>query len=74
MGSPADALYHALLSVRDLPPSQREAWHSMFEHYIFSADEDVLAHIPQGRRGVLASADDTRARKLRALLLKQLNR
>ena len=75
MGSPADVLNHALLSMRDLPPAQREAWRAAFEHYIFSANpDDAVAHIPPGRRGVLGPADDTRARKLRALLLKHLNR
>lgn len=74
LGTPLDALNHALLSIRDLPPVQRGIWRDIFEHYVFAPDEDVAAHIPEERRGVLAPIDEMTARRLRALLLKQLNR
>jgi hypothetical protein len=74
MGNPLDVLNHAFLSIRDLPTAQREAWKGIFEHYVFAADDEVVAHIPEGSRGVLSPIDDVSARKLRALLLKQLNR
>lgn len=74
MGSPLDVLNHALLSIRDLPPAQRKAWQGIFDHYVFAPGGDVTAHIPEEKRGVLAPIDDLSARKLRALLLKQLNR
>jgi hypothetical protein len=74
MGSPADVLNHAFLSLRDLPAEQRKAWQGIFEHYIFQPDDSAATHIPEHSRGVLGPADDNRARKLRALLLKQLNR
>jgi hypothetical protein len=74
MDTPANALLHALLSVRDLPPAQREAWREIFRHYVFDADETTAAHIPEAGRGVLSPIDDHRARELRALLLNRLNR
>jgi len=74
MGSPMNVLNHALLSIRDLPAAQRKAWHGIFEHYVFAPGEDVTAHIPEEKLGALAPVDDLSARKLRALLLKQLNR
>jgi Cupin-like domain len=74
MGAPVNALLHALLSLRALPPAQRAAWRGFFDHYVFAADEATLAHIPAGSRGVLGPIDEVRARSLRALLLKQLNR
>jgi hypothetical protein len=74
LGTPLDALNHALLSIRDLPAAQREIWRGIFDHYVFVPDEDVAAHIPEDRRGVLAPIDEPSARKLRALLLKRLNR
>lgn len=74
MGSPMNVLHHALLSIRDLPATQRAAWRDIFEHYIFAPPDDGVAHIPENRRGMLAPIDDLTARKLRALLLKQLNR
>ena len=74
MGTPLDVLNHAFLNIRDLPASKRDVWRDIFEHYIFAPDGDVTAHIPEDRRGVLAPIDENAARRLRALLLKQLNR
>ncbi len=74
MGSPLEVLNHALLSIRDLPEAQRKAWRNLFDYYIFQEDEDVASHIPEASRGVLAPIDETKARKLRAQLLNQLNR
>ena len=73
-GTPTSALMHAILSVRDLPPRHREAWRTLFDHYVFSADEAVYAHIPESGRGCLAPLDDDAAKKLRAQLLNSLNR
>lgn len=72
MGAPMDALNHALLSIRDLPEAQRNVWRDIFEHYIFSPQEQ--AHIPKDRRGILNPIDQQLARKLRALLVNKLNR
>ncbi len=74
MGSPLHALNHALLSIRDLPETQRKVWQDIFNFYVFNADEHTTQHIPPQARGVLAPIDELAARKLRALLLKQLNR
>jgi hypothetical protein len=74
MGAPVNALLHALLSLRALPPAQRTAWRGFFDHYVFAADEAAAAHIPARSQGVLGPIDEVRARSLRALLLKQLNR
>ena len=74
MGTPDSVLLHALLSLRDLPAEQREAWRSIFNHYVFEPDEDAVRHIPERSRGVLAPLGDAAARGLRALLLNRLNR
>lgn len=74
MDSPANVLEHALLSLRDLPAEQRRAWHEVFKFYIFDYNEGAIEHIPEKRRGVLAPIDDSIARRLRAKLLKRLNR
>ncbi len=73
-GNPMDVLNHALLSIRDLPDAQRKAWQNIFRHYVFEPDEELTAHIPEGKRGVLARINEITARRLRALLLKRLNR
>ena len=74
MGTPLDVLQHALLSLRDLPAEQREVWRGIFDHYIFSAEDDLASHIPEHARGVLAPITDESARRLRALLIRNLNR
>ncbi len=74
MGSPADVLNHALLSIKSLPPAQRRAWRALFNYYVFEAPEDAAAHIPEAARGRLGEIDDPMARRLRAELLNQLKR
>jgi hypothetical protein len=74
MDSPMNALMMAMLSVRDLPPVQRQAWQQLFEHYVFAADEHTGAHIPPSARGSLRPLDASAARMLRARLLRSLNR
>ncbi len=74
MDTPLNTLLLALLSLRDLPPRQRQAWRALFEHYVFDADNTTAAHIPPQARGVLGPLDETQARRLRAYLLNRLNR
>lgn len=74
MDTPLNTLMLALLSMRDLPLAQRDAWRALFDHYIFDADEQTAAHIPPAARGVLAPMNDSSARQLRAMLLNRLKR
>jgi hypothetical protein len=74
MDSPMNALMLAVLSVRDLPAEQRKAWQNLFRHYVFEANDQTAAHIPEGARRVLSPLDDAAARELRARLLQKLNR
>ena len=74
MGAPSDALLHAILALRDLPPRQREAWRGLFNHYVFEAGEQVHAHIPESGKGCLAPLDEAAAQRLRGDLLKRMNR
>lgn len=74
MDSPLNTLMLALLTLRDLPPVQRDAWRALFDHYVFDADAQTAAHIPAAARGVLAPFNATSARQLRSLLLNRLNR
>lgn len=74
MDPPISTLLMAMLTLRDLPPAQRDAWRSLFDHYIFEADEHTSEHIPPNARGTLAPLTDGRARQLRAELRNRLNR
>lgn len=74
MDTPLNTLLLALLSLRDLPPAQREAWRALFDHYVFDADAQTAAHVPEAARGVLAPLSEAGARQLRSFLLHRLNR
>lgn len=74
MGPPINVLHHALLTLRDLPNEQRQAWKNIFNYYIFDVNENTNAHIPEQALGFLGELDENAARKLRGLLLSQLNR
>ena len=73
MGSPMDALNHAILCIRDLPLEKRKIWQQIFNHYIFG-DKENLEHIPKHALGVLDQHDPESARKLRALITNYLRR
>ena len=72
LGSPTNALMHAILALRELPPRQRALWRGVFDHYVFEADESVYEHIPEPGRGCLAPLDETKAKQLHADLLNRL--
>lgn len=74
MDSPVPALLLAIMTVRDLPAEQRKTLELMFRHYVFDADEQTAAHIPEKSRRVLAPMDAERVRDMRGHLLKMLNR
>jgi hypothetical protein len=74
LDSPVGALLHTMMTVRDLPPAQRQAWRHLFDHYVFDADDTTAAHLPPDARQVLAPLDDAAVRGLRARLLRRLNR
>jgi Cupin-like domain len=74
MDTPLNTLMMALLSLRELPPAQRDAWRALFDHYVFDADDQTAAHIPPAARGILAPMNNDSARQLRAMLRNRLNR
>ncbi|HZF15319.1 MAG TPA: cupin-like domain-containing protein [Steroidobacteraceae bacterium] len=67
-----DALMHSILNLRHLPPETRKAWGAIFEHYVFGSQDEVSAHIPEFRRGILGDISPERAAELRAQLAQRL--
>jgi hypothetical protein len=53
MGSPQDALEHAIIGLRGLPDDQRQIWKNLFDHYVFSSDNEKFEHIPDNAKGIL---------------------
>ncbi len=72
-GAPRDAFLHAMLAVRALPKAHRDAWRTLFEHYVFDDDGVAGAHLPEGKRGVLGEVDQNMLRQLRAGLARTLS-
>jgi hypothetical protein len=72
--TPMHALYHALWALRDRPEREKRAWKNVFEYYVFGPAERAAEHLPEQARGDLGPIDETKARRLRAMLLNTLNR
>ena len=72
--TPMTTLLHAILSLRDRPDAEKEAWRLLFDYYVFGDAGRAAAHIPEHARGILSPLTDTMARRLRADLLQRLNR
>jgi hypothetical protein len=74
LGTPQDALNHALLAIRDLPADEKAYWRDLFDHYVFGDPAEAAAHIPSEGRGVLAPLTPETAGRLRDYLLRALSR
>jgi hypothetical protein len=74
MDSPMTTLLHGILSLRDRPPAEKEAWRAMFDYYVFGPAARPAAHLPDHIRGDLGPIDDRRARRLRARIMQRLAR
>lgn len=74
LGTPQDALHHAMMTLRDLPPEEKRVWRHMFEHYVFGNDAETVSHIPEHARGILGPMTEGLARRVRTFLLGRFNR
>jgi hypothetical protein len=72
--TPMTTLLHAILSLRDRPEQEKEAWKQLFDYYVFGAADTPREHLPGHAQGVLAPLDEPSARRLRSDLLQRLNR
>lgn len=73
-GAPFEALVHALLAIRALPPEKRAVWRAVFEHYVFQNDGDPVAHLAPGQRGIQGAMSPQIASRIREWLLHTLGR
>jgi hypothetical protein len=68
-----EALVHAILAVRHNPPNRREAWKTIFDHYVFEANGDPAAHLPPIAKGVLSPMSPKLNQFVRNWLLRVLS-
>ena len=68
------ALIHAMLTIRDLPAAQRQAWRNWFEHLVFGDEAQHAAdHLPPHGQGVNGPHSSDRDEAIRQFLLKVLS-
>ena len=72
LGQPQNALNLAMMAIRDLPAAEKQHWRDLFNYYVFDNPEEVVAHIPEEARSVLAPLTPESAERIRGFLLRQL--
>jgi hypothetical protein len=74
MVTPQFTLYHALLTIRDLPPRERESWRAFFDHYIFQTGSDPMEHLPVEAQGLMGPVTPQSLARIKAMLMGPLSR
>lgn len=72
VGNGYDAMLHALMSYRHLPPEQREIWRNMLDFYVFEQAGDPVSHLPSHAKGVLGPPSAKLFAMMRATLKRAL--
>lgn len=71
---PMTTLLHGMLSLRDRPDHEKQAWRALFDFYVFGDADQARDYLPHHAWGHLAPMDTINSRRLRAKLLKRFNR
>ncbi len=66
------ALRLAMLAFRHLPEGERDGWRALFGFYVFGAQGEALAHIPEGQRHMFGALDAAADAAIRQDLIEQL--
>ena len=69
---PIDNILMAMLTIRELPQHEKNAWQSFFNYYIFSEQSEKYQHIPDNIKGMLAPLDGPTNKALKKWLIRQL--
>lgn len=72
--TPVNALYHALITMKDLPPRELQSWRTLFDHYVFKDNGDPAEHIPDHARGMLGRRTHQMVAGVRAMLARILSK
>ena len=69
--APYTAMMLAMTAIAERPEPERAAWRAFFDHYVFRPNGHPLAHLPEGKRGILAGGESN-ARRIRAMVMRLL--
>jgi len=72
--TPLNALYHSVITMKNLPPRELEAWRTLFDHYVFRDNGDPAAHLPENARGILGRRTPELVARVKKLLIDALSR
>lgn len=72
--TPLNALYHAVITMKALPPHELAAWRSFFDFYVFGDHGDPVGHLPEQARGILGKRTPELVGRVKELLARALGR
>lgn len=72
--TPLNALYHAVITMKNLPPAELARWRVMFNHYVFQDNGDPVGHLPEEARGILGRRTPEMIARVKKLLIDALSR
>ncbi|MEO7635031.1 MAG: cupin-like domain-containing protein [Sphingomicrobium sp.] len=72
--TPLNALYHAIVTLKNLPAREQQAWRVMFDHYVFDDAGEAAAHLPDSARGILGRRTPELVARVKKLLADALGR
>jgi len=72
--TPLNALYHAVITMKNLPTDELARWKVMFDHYVFDENGNPVAHLPERARGILGRRTPELVARVKKLLIDALGR
>jgi hypothetical protein len=72
--TPLNALYHSVITMKNLPPNELAAWRVLFGHYIFGENGDPAEHLAEHARGILGRRTPELVARVKKLLIDALSR
>lgn len=72
-GKPLDAMLHAMFAIKNLDPHHREAWASLFDHFVFQRDGEPGIHLSADRRGIQGALPPSDLREALAAIGRSLS-
>jgi hypothetical protein len=72
--SPIDSLNLALLAMRNLSHTQRQAWRQLFDHYLFHQTVDPKSYIPEHQQHILGELSPEYVRSIKDYFITKLQK
>jgi hypothetical protein len=70
--SPNHSLLHAMLTIANLSPAQRDSWRHFFDYFVFKRSGDPAAHLPADLNDIATTLSDEQRRSVYQFLRDRL--